>query len=101
MLLLVGPAMSGKSRTGAEALRAHPALKTRPLLIPQRRVNLRDLAPILRERPATVWLDNLDDYVAGLDSDLLHSWQETRGLVVLGTLRRDLLIALMDKPELH
>ena len=35
VLLLVGETMTGKSRTGAHALQAHPALSARPLLVPQ------------------------------------------------------------------
>jgi tetratricopeptide (TPR) repeat protein len=100
MLLLVGDAMSGKSRVGANALRAHSTLSTRPLLVPHPGANLHEVVELVSPTGAVLWLDDLNTYLTGLDGGVLRDWQTRPGLVVVATLRSDLEREFL-KPELR
>jgi tetratricopeptide (TPR) repeat protein len=74
MVLVVGDSAAGKSRCAVEAVRRQPALRQRPLLVPEpeRQGTERLLdsgAPI---DDTIVWLDDLDRHLShGLSADLL------------------------------
>lgn len=91
MILLAGRAMTGKSRMGAEALKAHPVLRDWLLFVPRQHANLREVGLLPHPFGAVVWLDDLENYVVGMDIDLLDSWRRDPKLIVVGTLRSDLL----------
>ena len=101
VLLLVGEAMTGKSRTGAHALRAHPALSARPLLVPQQGADLREVVELAPAGGAVLWLDDLNTFAAGLSPGEVRYWQRRPGVVVVATLRADLLSTLQDDPDLR
>ena len=101
ILLLVGEAMSGKSRTGAHALQTHPALSTRPLLVPQQEADLRDVTNLAPAGGAVLWLDDLNTFAAGLSPGVVRYWQSRPGIVVVATLRSDLLSQLQSNPDLR
>ena len=101
VLLLVGEAMTGKSRTGAHALRAHPVLSGLPLLIPQQGTDLREVVELAPADGAALWLDDLNTFAAGLSVGTVRYWQSRPGLVVVATLRTDLLADLADNPDLR
>ncbi len=101
MLLLVGEAMTGKSRTGAQALQGHPVLRDLPLLVPARGPGLDRVADIAQRLVATaggavLWLDDLNDYYPWLSESVALRWRATEGLVVVATVRRDQLATLQD-----
>jgi tetratricopeptide (TPR) repeat protein len=100
MLLLIGDAMAGKSRTLAEALRRHPALAMRPLLAPHRTADLRQVVRLAASCGAVVWLDDVNAYPTGLDA-AIRSLPDTPGVVVAATLRTDQLRRLQDNPDLR
>ena len=75
VLLLVGETMTGKSRTGAHALQAHPALSARPLLVPQQGADLREVIELAPAGGAVLWLDDLNTFAAGLDPGAVRYWQ--------------------------
>lgn len=101
MLLLVGAAMSGKSRMGAEALLHHPILSARPLLIPSKASDLRAVADLAPVGGAVIWLDDLNTFSAGIDAGLVRYWQSRPGLVVVATLRSDLLGELLGSHQMR
>jgi tetratricopeptide (TPR) repeat protein len=101
VLLLVGEAMSGKSRTGAHALRDHPVLSELPLLIPQQGADLREVVELAPAGGAVLWLDDLNTFAAGLSPGAARYWQSRPGLVVVATLRTDLLAGLEGNPDLR
>ncbi|WPU11052.1 tetratricopeptide repeat-containing serine protease family protein [Pseudarthrobacter oxydans] len=98
MLLLLGDAMSGKSRTGANALAADPVLSNWPLLIPDTHADLREVADLATGEGAVLWLDDVNRYRAGISEGLLRYFADRTGLVVVATLRSDVLTdALADR----
>jgi Tfp pilus assembly protein PilF len=99
VVLIVGSAMSGKSRTGAEALRENAVITEWALLIPDRAVDLRELDDIISHEGAVLWLDDLDRYLPRIDRDLLRAWCARANLLVVATLRDDLVADLQNKPE--
>jgi hypothetical protein len=99
MLLLIGDAMSGKSRTGAQALSNHPVLSTRELFVPDTGADLREVADLTPAAGAVLWLDDLTNFKSGLEP-LLRDRQTHPGLVVVATLRSELFSNFLDKPEL-
>ncbi|WP_248760332.1 tetratricopeptide repeat protein [Pseudarthrobacter sp. SSS035] len=101
MLLLVGDAMSGKSRTGAQAVRSHPVLSNRALLIPTSGADLRDVVDLAPPEGAVLWLDDLNTFLTGLDAGVLRYCETRPGLVVVATLRSELLSGFLDRPELR
>ena len=101
VLLLVGEAMTGKSRTGAHALQAHPLLSGLPLLIPQQGADLREVVELAPAGGAVLWLDDLNTFAAGLSPGAVRYWQSRSGLVVIATLRTDLLADLAGNPDLR
>jgi tetratricopeptide (TPR) repeat protein len=100
-LLLVGEAMTGKSRTGSHALHAHPVLSGWPLLVPQHTADLKEVVKLARETGAVLWLDDLNTYAAGLSPGVVRYWQGRPGLVVVATLRTDVLRILQANPDLR
>ncbi|MDD9206389.1 trypsin-like peptidase domain-containing protein, partial [Georgenia sp. 10Sc9-8] len=109
LLLLVGEAMAGKSRTGAHALQTHPATQHLPLLVPTAGPCLEqvaDLAALLctdANGPggAVLWLNDLNEYYAWLTETMAFQWREAPGLIVVATVRRDELATLQDRSELR
>ncbi len=101
ILLLLGEAMTGKSRTGAHALQAHPVLSGLPLLIPQQGADLREVVELAPAGGAVLWLDDLNTFAVGLSSGAVRYWQSRPGLVVVATLRTDLLAGLQANPDLR
>ena len=101
VLLLVGEAMTGKSRTGAHALQVHPALSARPLLVPQQGADLREVVELAPAGGAVLWLDDLNTFAAGLSPGAVRYWQTRPGVVVVATLRADLLSSLQGNPDLR
>jgi tetratricopeptide (TPR) repeat protein len=101
VLLLVGEAMTGKSRTGAHALRAHPVLSGWPLLVPKHRSDLQEVVELAPDTGAVLWLDDLNTYAAELSPGVVRYWQGRPGLVVVATLRTDLLRSLQANPDLR
>ena len=75
VLLLVGEAMTGKSRTGAHALQAHPAVSGLPLLIPQQGADLRETVELAPAGGAVLWLDDLNTFAAWLSPGTVRYWQ--------------------------
>jgi tetratricopeptide (TPR) repeat protein len=101
VLLLVGEAMTGKSRTGAHALRAHSVLSGWPLLVPKHRSDLQGVVELAPDTGAVLWLDDLNTYAAGLSPGVVRYWQSRPGLVVVATLRTDVLRTLQANPDLR
>jgi hypothetical protein len=101
VLLLVGEPMAGKSRTGAQAVRACPGLADRRLLIPKPGTPLEGLAGLVDADGAVLWLDDLDRHVASLNDTLVDGWRATAGLVVVATIRRERMAALQSDSELR
>jgi TolA-binding protein len=101
VLLLVGEAMTGKSRTGAHALQVHPALSARPLLVPQQGADLRDVIDLAPAGGAVLWLDDLQTFAAGLSQGAVRYWQSRPDIVAVATLRSDLLSSLQGDPSLR
>ena len=93
MLLLVGEAMVGKSRAGAHALAAE-RLREMRLLIPLPDAGLGEVEDLVGDEGAVLWLDNVDQFFAWLSLDLAQRWQDKRGLIVAGTVRRTILARL-------
>jgi len=100
-LLLVGAAMSGKSRTGAQALRSHPVLSGRSLLVPQRDADLAEVVDLAPAGGAVLWLDDLNTFAAGLNSGAVRYWRTRPDVVVVATLRSDQLSGLVGNPSLR
>jgi predicted negative regulator of RcsB-dependent stress response len=100
MLLLIGDAMAGKSRTLAEALRGHPGTAVRPLVIPHRDADLRQVVHLAAGCGGVVWLDDVNAYTTGLDA-AIRSLADTPGVIVAATLRTDQLRRLQDNPDLR
>ena len=96
-LVLVGEAMSGKSRTLIEALRRHPQLSGWPLHKPHRTSDLRQVVRCAIGR-GVVWLDDINTYAIGLDA-ALHSLTDAPGVILAATLRTDQLQLLQDQPN--
>jgi TolA-binding protein len=94
VLLLVGEAMTGKSRTLAHALQSRPDLSTWPLLVPTYAADLQEVAGLAPATGAVLWLDDVNLYARGLSHGVVRYWQNRPGLVVLATLRADVLAAL-------
>jgi tetratricopeptide (TPR) repeat protein len=101
VLLLVGEAMTGKSRTGAHALQGHLVLAGWPLLVPQHTADLKQVVELAPDTGAVLWLDDLNTYAAWLSPGVVRYWQSRPGLVVVATLRTDLLRSLQAKPDLR
>lgn len=101
MLLLVGEAMSGKSRAGAQGLMSHATLRSKVLLAPSVRKDLRQIAELAPPQGAVLWLDDLNTYAAALDAGMLNSWACSPGLVVVGTVRQEELALLQGQLELR
>ena len=101
VLLLTGEAMSGKSRTGAQALRAHPVLSGWPLLVPRPGADLAEVVNLAPAGGAVLWLDDLAAFTAGLNSAAVRYWQTRPDVVVVATLRSDLLTGLTGNPGLR
>jgi predicted negative regulator of RcsB-dependent stress response len=99
-LLLVGDAMTGKSRTLAEALRRHPLLAGRPLLAPHRDADLGKVVRLAAACGGVVWLDDVNTYTTGLDA-AIRALPDTPGVVLAATLRTDQLALLQDSPHLR
>ena len=99
-LLLVGDAMTGKSRTLMESLRRHPVLAGWPLLVPQRNADLRIVVERAAGRGGVVWLDNASTYTTGLDS-AVRALADTPGVMVAATLRTDQFLRLQENPDLR
>jgi tetratricopeptide (TPR) repeat protein len=94
-VLVVGDSAAGKSRSAAEALRRHQALRMRPLVVPQ----YGRLAHLLDARiplgGTVVWFDDLDKHLPqGLEASTLQRLlTEQPGAVVVGTIRASQLRA--------
>jgi TPR repeat protein len=110
MLLLVGEAMTGKSRMGAQALLSHPVLRSQPLLVPARGPGMAKITGLVTEvlsrsgsevAGAVIWLDDLNEYYAWLSEELAAAWRATSALTVMATVRRDQLAALQHSAELR
>jgi KAP family P-loop domain/Trypsin-like peptidase domain len=101
VLLLVGEAMTGKSRTGAHALQAHPVISGWPLLVPQHTADLNKVVELAPDTGAVLWLDDLNTYAAGLSPGVVRYWQSRPRLVVVATLRTDVLRILQANPDLR
>jgi tetratricopeptide (TPR) repeat protein len=101
VLLLVGDTMTGKSRTGAHALQAHPALSARSLLVPQQGADLREVVDLAPVGGAVLWLDDFNTFAAGVSPGAVRYWQSRPGVVVVATLRTDLLSSLLSNPDLR
>jgi hypothetical protein len=89
MVLLVGDAMAGKSRTGANAVTKHPQMRGRALLVPQRDAHLASVAELAPSAGAVIWLDNLNKYTSGVARGMMRGWQAHRKLLVIATLREE------------
>lgn len=96
-LLLVGDAMSGKSRSGAHALISHEVVSGLPLFIPRTRADLGDVANLTPPGGAVLWLDDLNVFESGLDAGIIRDYQRHPGLIVVGTLRSDQLHIMQTK----
>ena len=91
LVLVVGPARAGKSRTASEAARS--ALSAALTIVPRDADGLRallELDPPLELAPdqAVVWLDSLERYIDALDGERLDELCE-RGVSVVATVRDD------------
>lgn len=100
MLLLIGDAMAGKSRTLAEALYRHPALSARPLLVPHRDTDLRQAVELAAANGGVLWLDDVNTYATGL-GEVVRALAGTPGVIVTATLRTDQFRRLQDYPDLR
>ncbi len=100
VLLLMGDAMSGKSRTGANAVITHPILSRRALLVPQAMADLVDVAELTPPQGAVLWLDDVNTFQAGLNPGVVRVLLTHPGLVVVATLRSELLSTFLS-PELR
>ncbi len=101
VLLVVGEAMTGKSRTLAEALREHPVLSSSPLLKPRPQADLRRVAQFVTSEGGVLWLDDLNARLATVDSAVVRDLLAVPGLVIVGALRADQLRLLQGNPELR
>ncbi|KAB7739154.1 hypothetical protein GA707_20540, partial [Nostocoides sp. F2B08] len=116
MLLLVGEAMAGKSRTGAHTLQAHPVLQGQPLLIPRTSPALHQVTDLIAEliarqrstttdgsaQGAVLWLDDLNEYFAWLTEDLATTtWRAIPNLTVVATIRRGELATLQGDSDMR
>lgn len=110
ILLLVGEAMAGKSRAGAQALQAHPVLRSQPLLVPTRGSGVGRIVELVTELMAgtgsdlagtVLWLDDLNGYFAWLTEGLAATWRAMASLTVIATVRRDQLATLQNSPDLR
>jgi hypothetical protein len=99
VLLLVGSAMSGKSRAGSHALLAQTDLLNHPLLFPRVGIEVGVAAALAPASGAVLWLDDINNF--SLDHETLHSLQSRPKLIVIGTLRSDVLRIYRDSPQLR
>ena len=99
VLMLVGDAMAGKSRTFTEALRHNPVLAAWPLLKPHHHADLRKVLG-LALGIGVVWLDDVNSYTTGLDG-AVRTLAGTPGVIVAATLRTDQLQLMQDSADLR
>jgi hypothetical protein len=90
LLLLVGVAMAGKSRSLAEALRRHPALSNWLLVPPLPEANL-DAIVDLYPGNIVLWLDDLDKFLPRLNADRLRRVLDRQSVAVVSTVRTERL----------
>jgi hypothetical protein len=95
MVLVVGDSAAGKTRSAAEALRRHPGLRMRPLVVPLygQLSRLLDLGAALDG--TVVWFDDLDKHLPrGLEASTLQRLMiEQPNAVVVATIRASQLRA--------
>ena len=98
VLLLVGQAMAGKSRTAARAVTTHPVTSRMRLLRPHLESDPADLVELARGLASTggalLWLDDAQNYLIRMDSERVRTLTGTPGLVVVATLRTEILANL-------
>ena len=88
LLLVVGNAMDGKSRSLAEAVHRHPRLRNWLLLRPAVNAALDEVVELMPASEVLVWLDDLDRYLPLISVDQLRRLLSRPGLAVLATIRR-------------
>jgi hypothetical protein len=94
LLLVVGNAMAGKSRSLAEAVRRHARLRSWLLLRPEVNAALEEAVDLGAASEMLVWLDDLDRYLPRISADLLRRLLSRSGLAVLATIRTERLSSL-------
>ncbi len=100
-LILVGPAMSGTSRTAAETLRRHPVLSGWTLLVPPAGADLAAAVDLVPDHGVVLWLDHVEDVIVRMGSQTLEAWARRDRLVVLGTVRPARLEGVLEDRDFH
>ncbi len=92
LVVILGDSAAGKSRTAAEAILRHQALKERELIVPRGRGLSRLFAAGLPLENAVVWLDDLDKLLGGgLETEDVEHLLELEAVVAVATSRTGLL----------
>lgn len=102
IILVVGPAKSGKSRTAMEAARRLDVTLLAPKAGALHRLALLTIPALAEDRPIMLWLDDLERYLTGAGrlsrSVLVRLSRAFPGLIVLATLTSARYQALMEEP---
>jgi TPR repeat protein len=104
VLLIVGRAMTGKSRTAARAVMTHPAISQMRLLRPHVHSDWAEVVELATSFAlaggAVLWLDDAQTHLSRLDGEQVRSLTNIAGLVAVGTIRTEAMADLLARPDL-
>jgi len=100
MLVVDGSAMSGKSRSLIQAIQTHATASGLPLLVPSADTELEAIIPLVPSGGAVLWLGDVDLHVGQLDRAAALPGAAP-GLLVVGTVRTDVLSTLQEDTRLR